>query len=369
MWGKSFDGTHATGAAATGVEGLRTIVPISGDLLLVQVLPGRRAAVLVRRPERARQHGHAPGAARAVRPLRQQIATNAGEGTVPPETAGNFNAFWDERDYENDGDQVQAAVFVVHGLNDYNVKPNNYDEWWDNLAANDVPRKIWLTQTGHVDPFDFDRADVGRDDPPLVRLLAPGHRQRVMDEPLARIEQQPNLVGQTPAFKTLRGLPGSGRGADAALAALASAAGGPGAAVARQAADGRDREVDRPARAVHRAHARQRAADREAGDRRADRADNPNRLVALSPPLTKGVRISGRSSVTLRLSADQADAALGAVLVDYGDAPFEAIDYRNADGVFTSRTSRRSASARTPSSTTGATSASPAGTGPRRTRW
>ena len=29
MWGKSYDGTHANGAAATGVEGLRTIVPIS----------------------------------------------------------------------------------------------------------------------------------------------------------------------------------------------------------------------------------------------------------------------------------------------------------------------------------------------------
>jgi X-Pro dipeptidyl-peptidase len=64
-------------------------------------------------------------------------------------------------------------------------------------------------------------------------------------------------------------------------------------------------------------------------------ADNPNRLVALSPPLTKGVRISGRSSVTLRLSADQADAAIGAVLADYGDEPFDAIDYRNADGAFT----------------------------------
>jgi X-Pro dipeptidyl-peptidase len=62
---------------------------------------------------------------------------------------------------------------------------------------------------------------------------------------------------------------------------------------------------------------------------------NPNRLVALSPALPRGVRISGRSSVTLRLSADQADAALGAVLVDYGNAPFDAIDYRNSDGAFT----------------------------------
>ena len=78
-----------------------------------------------------------------------------------------------------------------------------------------------------------------------------------------------------------------------------------------------------------------RRANREVELQLATATDNPNRLVALSPTLTKGVRISGRSSVTLRLSADQADAALGAVLVDYGDAPFDAIDYRSSDGAVT----------------------------------
>jgi X-Pro dipeptidyl-peptidase len=37
--------------------------------------------------------------------------------------------------------------------------------------------------------------------------------------------------------------------------------------------------------------------------------------------------------VWLRISADQADTALGAVLMDYADEPFETIDYSNSEGM------------------------------------
>ena len=42
MIGKSYDGTLANGVAATGVEGLKTIVPVSRDFRLVQLLAHRR---------------------------------------------------------------------------------------------------------------------------------------------------------------------------------------------------------------------------------------------------------------------------------------------------------------------------------------
>ena len=42
MIGKSYDGTLSNGVAATGVEGLKTIVPDLGDLRLVQLLAHRR---------------------------------------------------------------------------------------------------------------------------------------------------------------------------------------------------------------------------------------------------------------------------------------------------------------------------------------
>src|SRR3990170_4384838 len=79
-------------------------------------------------------------------------------GTDGDET-GDYTDFWAERDYNPYVRDVQASVFVVHGVNDNNVKPDHFSKWWYGLAANDVPRKLWLTQTGHVDPFDFRRAE------------------------------------------------------------------------------------------------------------------------------------------------------------------------------------------------------------------
>jgi X-Pro dipeptidyl-peptidase len=335
MWGKSFDGTHANGAAATGVDGLRTIVPVSaisswykyyriGGLRFSSGGPSGLANT-VTFPSRREQ----------CAPSRQRIATNAGEGTVAPETSGNFNAFWDERDYEKYADRVEASVFLVHGLNDYNVKPNNYDEWWDNLAANDVPRKIWLTQMGHVDPFDFDRGawvdTIHRWFDYWLQDIDNG----VMDEPLARIEQQPNLVGRTPAFKTFADFPDPGAERTQLWLRSPAAANGPAPlSTSQQQTAATATWIDRRDQYIERTPGN---APPEEKPAIADptTTTNPNRLVALSPVLTKGVRISGRSSVTLRLSADQADAALGAVLVDYGDAPFDVVDFRNADGAIT----------------------------------
>ncbi len=40
-------------------------------------------------------------------------------------------------------------MFVVHGLNDWNVKTKQFAQWWEALGENDVPRKMWLHQGGH----------------------------------------------------------------------------------------------------------------------------------------------------------------------------------------------------------------------------
>src|SRR5699024_2862445 len=84
---------------------------------------------------------------------------------------------------------VTASVFIIHGINDYNVKANHFSNWWEALAENDVPRKLWISQTGHVEPFDFRRAE-------WVDTL---HRwfdywlldieNGIMDEPMVEIER------------------------------------------------------------------------------------------------------------------------------------------------------------------------------------
>ncbi|MDG0962290.1 CocE/NonD family hydrolase C-terminal non-catalytic domain-containing protein, partial [Bacillus paranthracis] len=53
------------------------------------------------------------------------------------------------RNYVKDAKNVKASVFVVHGLNDWNVKTKQFAQWWEALGENDVPRKMWLHQGGH----------------------------------------------------------------------------------------------------------------------------------------------------------------------------------------------------------------------------
>jgi X-Pro dipeptidyl-peptidase len=81
--------------------------------------------------------------------VRATMAANDGD------EHGDYTPFSAERDYVPDADKLTASVFVVHGTNDENVRPDDFSKWWYELK--DTPRKLWLTQTGHVDPFDFRR--------------------------------------------------------------------------------------------------------------------------------------------------------------------------------------------------------------------
>ena len=65
---------------------------------------------------------------------------------------GDWSPFWAARDYLDDVDRIRASVFVVHGLNDWNVKTKAFAEWWYRLAQRGVPRKIWLHNGGHGGP-------------------------------------------------------------------------------------------------------------------------------------------------------------------------------------------------------------------------
>ena len=65
---------------------------------------------------------------------------------------GDYSAFWAARDYLGKVDRIKASVFVVHGLNDFNVKTKAFAEWWYRLARTGVERKIWLHNGGHGGP-------------------------------------------------------------------------------------------------------------------------------------------------------------------------------------------------------------------------
>ena len=78
---------------------------------------------------------------------------------------GAHDAFWDERDYSSQVGEIDIPVFVVHGLQDWNVKPDNFEPMLTALQQRDVPTKAWLGQWEHNIPArntfnkDWSRAD------------------------------------------------------------------------------------------------------------------------------------------------------------------------------------------------------------------
>ncbi len=123
---------------------------------------------------------------------RTQMSADDGDAT------GDVNPFWQARNYNTNVANVKASVFASHGLNDDNVKPDHFTTWWAGLAAHNVPRKLWLSQEGHVDPFDF-RRDVWVDT--LHRWFdywLQGVQNGIMNEPRVTIERSTDVWENDP---------------------------------------------------------------------------------------------------------------------------------------------------------------------------
>ena len=297
MIGKSWDGSVANGVAATGVEGLETIVPISaisswydyyrdnGAVYTADFGPAWLSEYVNGRPPSVCQ------------PVRDALLTGSENAT------GNYNSFWAERDFVPSARKVRASVFIAHGINDLNVESKHFSQWWDALARNNVPRKIWLGQPGHVDPFDFRRAE-------WVSTL---HRwfdywlqdldNGIMREPMADIEQAPDVWVRERTWPargvTLPVSLGAGDGVTGTLGLLPSR---PSVSTI----------VDNPALRENAAVA-------------APNTVVPGRQAFLSAPLPADLRISGTATVSLRVKVDRPNTELTARLVDYG--PATRIDY------------------------------------------
>jgi X-Pro dipeptidyl-peptidase len=307
MIGKSWDGSIANAVAATGVDGLATIVPISaisswydyyrvngvvrwrdGPAGLQRVVSGRPPAVCA--------------------PTTQALRAGADDGT------GDYNTFWAERDYRPAAGKVRASVFLVQGLNDLNVMTSQFGQWWTALGSHGVPRKLWLSQEGHVDPFDFRRAEWVDTLHRWFDYWLQGLRNGIMTEPAVSIERTPGGWVDERAWPA----PGS-RSVSVPLAfgdADTGTIGGFG-----RAAELVRRLTDQPTL------------------NEADAVSDPNaakdgRLVFLSGKLPRDMRISGTPTVTLRVRVDKPTTEVTARLVDYGAA--SRVDYLSAgEGVHT----------------------------------
>jgi X-Pro dipeptidyl-peptidase len=302
--GKSYDGTLANGTAVSGVDGLTTIVPITA---IASYYDYTRAGGVVQRgndylaslantitdPDR-RDH---------CAPVRDRLSANDGD------ESGDYTEFWHVRDYHRDVAKVRASVFIVHGLNDENVRPDHFGRWWAGLAAHGVPRKMWLAQTGHVDPFDFRRAEWVEQLHRWFDHWLLGVDNGIMREPLVDVERAPD-VWETAADWPV---PGS-RPTNVWLAPSGTLSVTP-----NRPTEEKLRFQDDP-------------QQRETTMVGNETVVQPNRLAYVSRPLTAPLHLSGTPKVNLTASVNDVDTNFGAILVDYGRA--ERIQ-RAGDGVVT----------------------------------
>ena len=288
MIGKSWDGSVANGVAATGVRGLETIVPISAISSWYDYQ--RFNGVL-----RATDYPEFLSELVSGRPADACAANVARLDQGSDDATGNYNAFWAARNFRPDASKVHASVFIVHGLNDTNVTTTQFAQWWDRLG---VPKKIWLSQMSHVDPFDIRRAAWVDTLHRWFDRWLQGLPNGIDREPRATIETAPGTWVNEPSWPAAAARPtkvalGDGDGITGTLGGRSN----PGSRTWTDAPD------------LSEAVATANPATSVAG-----------RVAFLSAPLTSGLRISGTPSATLRVRVDKPTTELTARLVDYGTA-------------------------------------------------
>jgi X-Pro dipeptidyl-peptidase len=305
MIGKSYDGTLANGVAATGVTGLKTIVPESAISDWYDYSrTGGIVTTTTNYPTFLNNAIMQPSIAGP--PDRRSACTtvNNGFNSIDGDETGDRNAFWDDRDYTKDVGNVKAAVFAVHGFQDDNVTMSELWPWWNGLKANGVPLKLWLLRAGHTDPFDSRRAVFVDTLHRWFDHWLYGVENGIMDEPRVTIEDSTDTWGQYADWP----VPGTSdvnvflRGTDpAAAGGLRGTGGASGDSVAFTGASNTPSEntyLNVPTGA------------------------QTNRHVFLSRPLATDVRLSGRAVLDLQATLDKSQSNLGVILVDYSATPF-----------------------------------------------
>lgn len=148
MIGTSYNGTLPNAVAATGVEGLDAIIPVSGISSWYDYYRANGAVV-------------APGGYQGedVDVLARYVYTRPDSEICRPvirslnhqmdRKTGDYSDFWAERDYVPDADKVHAGVLVAHGLSDWNVKTTHAAQWYEALKKAGVPHRIYWHQGGH----------------------------------------------------------------------------------------------------------------------------------------------------------------------------------------------------------------------------
>lgn len=157
MTGRSYLGTLATAVATTGVPGLKAIISEAAisswydyyrENGLVRAAGGFQGEDADTLADETFSRTKRPADYRRIEKTNARYVAQMAKA-MDRET-GNYNAFWDARNYRKDFAGIKAAVMMVHGLNDTNVRPSNVKALADALQDLPVTSKLVLHQGQHI---------------------------------------------------------------------------------------------------------------------------------------------------------------------------------------------------------------------------
>ena len=182
MTGRSYAGTTQFGLATTGVEGLKTIVPVAGIASWYEYTNSQgistRSSTAYTNTLAAYCAGRyldsdAAVAAAKRAGVEDYVSNNdyasisdkysdyLGElsnqqtllnGDYASETATKDSDTWEIRDYTLHANKIQCPALIVHGINDYNVRTKEFQLMYNAFTEAGQNVKILLHQDGHLTP-------------------------------------------------------------------------------------------------------------------------------------------------------------------------------------------------------------------------
>jgi len=298
MTGTSYNGTLPNAVAATGVDGLKTIIPVAAISSWYDYYRANGAVI-------------APGGYQGedTDNMAEAVLTRTNSQVCKDVIAelkadqdretGDYSEFWAHRDYVKDASKVKASVLVVHGLNDWNVKTKQFAQWWGALEKNNVPRKLWLHQGGHSSPSGNNWPQTQNK---WFDYYLYGIENGIMKEPAVDIQREDKSWSKEANWPA------------------------PGTAETRLHLTGTGNDLG----GLHlnpvpnQPHNTQTISDdpmKKANTLIANpELNSSNRLAYVTSELTGEVRLSGTPTVNLRASIDRPVANLTALLVDYSSS-------------------------------------------------
>ena len=293
MTGTSYNGTLPIAAATTGVKGLEAIIPIAPNTSYYHYY---RSNGLIRSPggylgeDIDVLYDFIHSGDESKRAKNNALIRDKEMAEGMDRVSGDYNDFWEGRDYLNDMGPMKAALLMSHGFNDWNVMPEHSYRIYKAAKEKGLPAQIFYHQNGHGGPppmklmnrwftHYLHGVENGVEDDPKAWIVREAHKR---SEPTP-YPDYPNPQSKMVPFYLTAGAPGHG-----------------GLVTSLSEKQGTESFVDNFS---------------FSGATLAQAEFTNHRLLFVTPPLSEPVHISGLPNITIKLASSKPAANLSVWLV------------------------------------------------------